>query len=231
MGIIDSLSNKVNSIADNALSSLKSSILPKSTKDTVKNILQTNWDLTDDFVFVIHNTYINTKCKKGECLDNEVLQKSLLSVEIPVLTSQEIDNVLGGTRRINTKMQESFRFNVRFRDFDAGRLKKYFTMMWVAQQYMYFDDIKSTIHIKVNGSTAFYSENCIITQISAQTYDTSSTGISEFEITFMSPSFTDTNIKEFGIDPEYAKEFGEVPKSSDTYEETQEQRNSWTTDL
>lgn len=199
MGIISSLS-------DNVKSSLGGLIPGQNSGDIVKNILNTDWDISDDFEVSINN-YFMTNVPEVIQIDNEMLKKSIISVELPTLTSQELDYVFNGTRRTSTKMQEQFRFNIRFRDFEGGIMRKYFTTIWTAQNYAYFDEVKSVVKIEMHGTTMFYSENCIITQISSQTYDHSSTGIAEFEITFISPSFTDVYIKELGIDPTYAAEF------------------------
>jgi len=192
------------SISDSITSNL-TTLKPNQPKNIITNILNTNWDLTDDYTFFIYNDFLHTRGSNE--LNDENLQKSIISVEVPVLSSQEVDTVIGGIRRTGVKIQEQFRLVIKFRDFGGGHLKSHFTKLFAAQQYMYFDDIKSTIRITANNEIQFYSENCIITQISAQTYDNNNSNISDFDVTFISPSFTDKHIMNLGSDQHYAESF------------------------
>jgi hypothetical protein len=205
MKLLDSLTNSVK----NAFSK---NINEPTPKETVDNILKTNWDLTDDFEFILTNEFLSKN--SVEIFNNEILAKAVVSVEVPVLTSQEMDVVFAGVRRTNVRMQELFRFTVRFRDFDKGIIRKYFTTLFIAQQYLYFDDVKSNIVIKLGNKTMFGSENCFISQISAVTYDHNNTGISEFDVTFVSTSYSDEFISNFGSDTEYNHNFSNKTFSS-----------------
>lgn len=183
---------------------------PKESENIVSSIMNTQWDFSDDFDFSI---IFPGKYKDDFKINKDIIRKSVISVELPVLSSQEIDNIIGGTRRVNVKMQELFRFNVKFRDFQNGVLKRIFTILWVAQQFDYFDNVKSTIKISKskNGKEdiLFLSEDCVISQISSQTFSNEESNVVEFDVTFVTPSFTNTNIVKFGSDTNYNSVFSE----------------------
>jgi hypothetical protein len=198
MGILDSLS-------DNILSNLSGGIKELSSKDIVQNILNTNWDFSDSFDIEFTNTFA---LDRGMFLPkDEDLSKSVISVEVPTFSSQEIDTVLGGMRRPQVRLYELFRFVIRFRDFDGGKLRETFLKLFIAQQYQYVDVVGSNINIKHNGRLLFNTEKALITNISSQIFDNSNSGISEFEVTFISSDFTNEEIKGFGSDGNYADSF------------------------
>jgi hypothetical protein len=197
LGIINSLIN--DAIGGNS---------PEPTSsDKVQKILSTKWDITDDFKITIINTFINTKFPEFK---EELLfasENAVVSVDIPPMTSQELDEVLGGVRRNNVRIYESFRFGIRFRDYEGNRLRKAFTNIFIAQQYMYLDEIATTIEIKQDDKVLFKSEKCLITAIQQQTLDHQNTAIDEFEVTFITPTFSNTYIKDFGQSAEYSSSF------------------------
>jgi hypothetical protein len=186
----------------------------KNSNNIVSSIVNTQWDFSDDFKATIT---INPKYVQDFNLSEEVIEKSIVSIEIPTLSSQEIDNIVAGTRRVNVRMQELFRFNIRFRDFNNGILRRIFSILFAAQQFEYFNDIAIGIKIEYNNpkkDIIFQSEKCLITQISPITYNNDG-NIVEFDVNFVSPSFTNTNLVNFGSDSNYNKSFDSNSISSE----------------
>jgi hypothetical protein len=195
MGIVSSVNSSFNPYNED---SIGSSI---GSADIVQSILSTNWDLTDDFEVIITNIFVPTI---GKVITEEDIKKSIISVEIPAFSARELgDNIIGGQRRIQVGLYEAFRFSIRLRDFDGGMLRKYFTAIWVAQQELYLDEIKTTVEIRGNGGLIFKSEDCLITQVTGSTYDNTTTNASEITVNFFTPTITTEEIKDFGKDPEY----------------------------
>jgi hypothetical protein len=216
MGLLDSLSDMV-------ISSLDKSIPNVGTKDIVQSVMTTSWDISDDFEVYISNNYLIEK--NINILDEENMKKSVISVQLPTMSAQEDEAVIGGLRRVMLRQSELFRFVIRFRDYEGGLLRKYFTAMWAAQQYKFPDEVSSAITITMQGSLMFYSGDCLITQISEQSYDNTNTGISEFDVTFVTPSFTDEFIVNFGKDMDYASAF------RTTQDEAEEQSSNLIDDI
>ena len=183
--------------------------------DVSQKILTKNWDFTDDFKFIYFNnfalSYFTNEDSNITLLDiARMFEESVISVEQPILSSQERDTTLGGRKFTNVKQYELFRFVVKFRDFEGGTLRRFFTKLWIAQQYKYPEEIESHIQININGVVLFSSTKCLISQISSQTFDNTNTGISEFDVTFVTPEFSDAEIKDFGTSSEYAKNMEEL---------------------
>jgi hypothetical protein len=209
MGILGSLASKA---ADELFG--REDTASKEISISVYNITNKKWDLTDDFGVTFNNNYISGKLpdKLKSTFTNESTWKyAITGVALPPLSSQEMDVVLGGTRRNNVRMHESFRFSITFRDFENGSLRKIMTAIFVAQQYEYFDNIKSSIEIfkgEGEGKTVmFQSDNCLILSIGAQSFGHDQSAFSEFTVNFISPAFNDELIKDLGIDWDYNEAF------------------------
>jgi len=171
--------------------------------DLVTSISNTNWFLTDNFEVVINNNKVSTK--EFDNFANDI-RKSTMSVTLPELTANENDQVIGGERRIGVQLFEAFRFSVKFRDYDGGKLRQFFETIWVMQQYEYFDDIKTNVTISTNASSSqnatilFSSEDCLITGISGYSLDNSATAIAEFDVSFYTNKFSDDLVSGFGTE-------------------------------
>lgn len=172
-------------------------------KTIVDSALNTNWTLTDDFNVKLENSSIQFWSNSSE--HGTIINKCLMSIDIPTLTSPETDLVMGGERRIGVKQFEAFRFTAKFRDLEGGELRRYFEAIWVAQQYMYFDKIKTNITITVPHLTPdnkeriiFKTEDALITSVSSIQFDNASTQIAEFDVTFIANKFSDDVLDEFG---------------------------------
>jgi len=162
-------------------------------------ISDTNWTLTDDFEFVFNNGLIpisNLNITQGT--PEDAISSAIISVDIPELTAAESDVVAGGERRMNVRMQELFRFSLRFRDRDALKLRRYFEKIWMAQQYEYFETIKSSIEIKNKGVLIFGTFDAMITGISSITFDNNTTAIAEFTLQMVCRTYSDIDVKTFG---------------------------------
>lgn len=175
----------------------------KSSQSLIQRIVnqavKTDWTLTDDFELYFYNPKISLDSfvvTAGE--ESLSILKSIVSVDIPQLSSAEMDEVSGGERRIGVKMYESFRFTVKFRDYDALSLRRYFEAIWIAQQYEYFDDIKSTVFVENKGINVFNTTDALITGISSIQFDNTSTQIAEFDVSFISNTLSDATIDMFG---------------------------------
>jgi len=161
--------------------------------DVLEKAKNANWTLTDDFEFFFNNSSLISPTNLAESLELGVI-----AINVPELTSPEIDEVLGGERRIGVRLFENFRFTIKFRDYGGGAIRRYFQTIWVSQQHMYFDDIKSTVSINSTGKTIFYTTDALITSISSINFDNNSTQIAEFDVTFLARSYSDEFVSGIG---------------------------------
>ena len=175
-------------------------------KDVMQNALNTNWTLTDNFEVYMANP---AAAKYFGSLDifKDSIEKSLMTIDAPTLTSAEADNILGGERRLGVRMFEAFRFTMKFRDFNGGYLRRFFEGIWMAQQYKYPKDIQSSVSINQdtgNGEfdsnivNIFRTSNALITSVSALNFDNSSTQIAEFDVTFIANKYSNEDFTGFG---------------------------------
>jgi len=204
-----------------------SSNVEKTNTDVVNNITMTEWDLTDNFEISISGnanseaSYFEKILTKGFKMSSvkfsEIVNKSIISVEVPVMSSQEIDNVVAGTRKLGTRLYERFTIVLRFRDSDNSFLRKVFTTLWVAGQYEFPENIYLSVSVynkKLNNKNLlFKSEKFVITQVSSITLDNTNTAINEFTINLVSGSFSDGLVKDFGVDNDYVLQFDPEEKS------------------
>lgn len=169
-------------------------------KDVIDIALNTKWTITDNFEVDI----TNPKVVFWEPTEmGTIIQKSLLSIDVPTLTSPESDYVIGGERRLGVKIFEAFRFTMRFRDFEGGQLRRYFEAIWIAQQYEYFDNIKTSVKIDsiLNldlKKNIFRTEDALITEVSSIQFDNTSTQIAEFSVAFIANKISDELVTKFG---------------------------------
>lgn len=175
-----------------------------AVSDILINASRTDWTLTQDFTFWYGQNSKFTKYDIGTFIKSDeapldIWKKCTMSVEVPQLTSSEMDTVLGGERRANIRMQELFRFTAKFRDFDGLSLRQYFNALWTATHYEYPDTIAGTVVIlDSHGKVVFKSSNVVINSVSAIQYDNSSNQIAEFDVQFLSPTYSDSTINNFG---------------------------------
>jgi hypothetical protein len=181
----------------------------KGNYPIVDSILNTDWTLSNEFEVFIFNPFIASKMVNENVFAKDVFDKCVVSFTLPEISSQEIDNVIGGLRRNNVRMYESFRFSITFRDYDENILRKTFTNIWVAKQYMYPDDITSTIVIQNKGNIWFYGTRCFVTNISGGDFNQGSNEIQTFTVQFVTSDFSNTYLNGFGLDSNYEAAFQE----------------------
>ena len=170
-----------------------------SIESIVKLATNTKWTLTSDFEVTLENKFIKYPMNiNTEDQWSSTLAKSIVSINSPDLTAAEVDEVLGGERRIGVRMFEAFRFTIKFRDFDGGLFKRYFENIWVAQQSTYPDDVSTKILIHAQGKLVFGAENCLITSVSGINFDNGSAQIAEFDVVFISNSYSSQSVSEVG---------------------------------
>ena len=169
----------------------------QSISNIIKQASLTKWNLTDDFDLFFSNTKINVNDVLNE-VNNNIFDLCTISLSMPSMSAPEIDDVLGGERRIGVRMHEAFRFNIRLRDLYGGKLREYFSLIWIAQQYEYFDDIKNTVKITQGDYIIFESNDAIITGVSGISYDNNNTAIGEFEINIVAKKFSSDLIVSYG---------------------------------
>jgi len=174
-----------------------------AVSDILINASRTDWTLTKDFeFFYIQNSKFN-KFQIQDFINSEepiqdIYSKCTMSVDVPQLTASEMDSVLGGERRTNIKMQELFRFSAKFRDFNSLALRDYFKGLWTATHFEYPADIAGSVYILHKNKLVFHSDNVTINSVSAIQFDTTSTQIAEFDVQFLSPTYSDSSINNFG---------------------------------
>jgi hypothetical protein len=201
MAILDSLTGKIGELGNNfsfpASSNEGSS--HEFTATTTRNIVQqmvknVPWTRTDDFHVFISNPIVS----QTDSLDNNIFEMAIESITLPSMTSSEQDNVIGGERRIGTKIFESFRFSITFRDFGGMSIYRWMQSIWITQQYEYFDEIKSHIKMENNGVILFETSDALITSISELSFGHSTEAVATFTVQFICNKFSNNSVKDFG---------------------------------
>jgi len=171
-----------------------------SVKDILDQALETNWTYTNDFDLTINNNMVKFKWSETEF--GKIIQKCVMNIDLPPFTSPESDFVLGGERRIGTKIFEAFRFTIKFRDFEFGELRRFFEAIWIAQQYHYKEDIRTSVSvskmIKERKVETFQTDEALITEVSNFNFDSTGSGIGEFTVSFISNKVSDKLVSRFG---------------------------------
>jgi len=168
-------------------------------RDIVAASQDTAWTLTDNFEISISNKSIESPDDFGF-----KLPLCVVSIDLPPLDSAENEQVLGGERRIGVNLFELFKFSIKFRDYEGLKLRQFFETIWIAQQYEYFDNIVTSITLRVQDSKGkgsyllFDTDQALITNIGTISFDNSSTSIAEFDVNFVAKSFSDNVIDDMG---------------------------------
>jgi hypothetical protein len=169
----------------------------------MEKIQSITWGNNADLELFLWNNKFSGKMESVFKIKPEDINYYIVSASVSSLSSNEVDNVIARTRRLNVQMQEQFRFSLRFRDNEMGSLRKFFTAIFAMQQHSYFDDIKTTVIImrKIEDTTnpLFHTDSALITQISEVTLNHNENSITEFDVQFVSPSYGDNIIYDFGI--------------------------------
>ena len=161
------------------------------------NALRADWALTDDFQIYIFNKHLHLDGIQG-FTNQDILDMCIINVDIPTMQADVPNTMVSGTWRVHAAKFQPFTVNVTFRDLNGLKLKEHFTEVWMAQQRQYFDDIKSEIKISVGQSEVFSSDNLLITSVSQSQLDNNNTQAVEFTVEFVSPTFSNSTVKDFG---------------------------------
>ena len=166
--------------------------------DLSNNINSKNWTLTDNFTIQIDNDI------QGNRITQEDWNISTISVSLPELSAGESEAILGGEYRLNSKIQDLFRFTITFRDYDQLKIRSYFENKFILQQLEYPDAISTNIRIdyvedygKSEGIKIFET-SALITNISGTTFNNSESNIQEFTVSFSSTSYNNHIFNGFG---------------------------------
>ncbi len=174
----------------------------------MQNVLKTDFAITDDFDFIFDNTkYKSNEFSKQGLKGSDVINMCTMNMDLPQMSSNITTVLHGGVYRLMAEKQTPFTCTVTFRDIAGTELRAYFIAIWMAQQTHYFDEIKSSLEIKMDKKTIYKTEDAMIQSISQIQFDNSNTQIVEFSVAFTSPYFTN----------EYQKEFGHLSLSKKDY--------------
>jgi len=163
-------------------------------EDIVQNIYNANWVLSDEFEIEIDNP--------GE-IKQEVWNMCVVSFSMPELSSAVGSSVLGGIRKLTSRMYDTFIINITFRDIGHTKLRKYFERKFALQQKMYYDQISTKIglfHIDSSEGSRrkLFSAEALITNISGLTFNNAESNIQEFTVSFSTGSFSTDELLNFG---------------------------------
>ena len=161
------------------------------------NALRADWALTDDFQIYIFNQYLQIDGIQGYTAQ-DILDMCVINVDIPTMQAEIPNTMVAGAWRVHAAKFQPFTITVTFRDLNGLRLKERFTEVWMSQQREYFDDIKSEIRISLGQTEVFSSDNLLITSVSQSQLDNNNTQAVEFTVEFVSPTFSNSLVKDFG---------------------------------
>ena len=166
-------------------------------EDIIHEAYTTDWVLSDEFRIEIDSD--------KNIIPQETWNMSTVSFSTPELSAPEGDTVIGGERRLTSRLYDLFRFNVVFRDIGRVNLRRYFEKKFALQQKLYPKDIETTIsiyHVKgdlENGiMTKVFSTSALITNISGANYNNSESSIQEFTVSFSATKFDTEDLEGFG---------------------------------
>jgi hypothetical protein len=162
----------------------------------MQNVMSTKWSWTDDFEFFFYNNKVqlqNTPVRPDDMWD-----MCVTNIDTSDAGSTNNAVVQAGKYRLTTQMYGTFSVTVTFRDIYGMELKNYFWKIWQEQQTAYFDEIKSTIKIGLQGELFFESDECLIDNISQSQIDNSNTQIVEFSVQFICSSYKTNRLQYFG---------------------------------
>ena len=163
----------------------------------MRNALNTNWTRTDDFMFQFSNAE-SVNVSGGNMTMDDVFNMCIINIDLPQLGSEASSVMQAGEWRIYNAKFQPFSFSVTFRDFGSLDLRNYFSKIWMNAQRGYYDDVKSTISISMNGKNVFKSSDCLITGVSQVQLDNNNAAVAEFTVEFSTPYYSNDTIDRFG---------------------------------
>ena len=147
----------------------------------MQNALKTNWTRTDDFVFTFYNKR-KINIQGSDMSIQDIFDMCVINIDLPQLGSDVESVMMAGEYRIYNAKFRPFNFSVTFRDFGSLSLRNYFSAVWMDAQRGYYDEVKSSISISINGKIVFASEDCLINAVSQVQLDNNNSQIAEFKI-------------------------------------------------
>ncbi len=164
----------------------------------MRNAIQANWTLVDDFKFIFSNRTRPLSSAGNGLSVEDILDISVMNIDLPQLASDAETVMQAGEWRIYNAKFQPFTFSITFRDFGGLDLRNYFSAVWMDAQRGYYDEVKSVVKISVADTIVFESEDCLITSVSQVQLSNDNTQIAEFTVEFTSPYYSNTQIKDFG---------------------------------
>ncbi len=166
-------------------------------EEIVQSIYEANWILSDEFEIEIDND--------TNKITQDIWNMSVISFSMPEFSAGEGESILGGIRKLSSRINNALRFTISFRDIGHADLSKYFQTKFALQQKLYFDQISTKINIyHLNSSeekrVLLFSTEAIITNISGMTFNNSESNIQEFTVSFTASVFTSNSLNDFGGD-------------------------------
>jgi hypothetical protein len=206
MGLLESLTNIVKSTTTN---NTINTVTGTDVKAQATNALIRPWAFTDDFKVIINIPNKDTTDSKniidslkkfellnvnGNLINTEGnISDFVISVNLPTFSSSEIDNVFGSVRYVATKINEAYRFSIRFRDTEDYKIYQFFKLMFYLQKNVYPDDVGIDIKIMSlpKDRTFFKSSKCLVLQVSPPELSTTDSKLIEFDVNFISSEYID----------------------------------------
>ncbi|MCD6370815.1 MAG: hypothetical protein J7L63_04930 [Thermoplasmata archaeon] len=182
-----------------------------SINDIISNVQSTRWQKADDFQVEIAPTNKVDKLGVKNILGIDAAglwDKCVISFNTPEITNQPLEQYLGGEFRVTLSKPQAFRFSMRFRDFDAGELRRYFHTLMAYSFYNYPADSHITVKIRStdNEVVIFESSTITIENVSSIEFDSQGNAIQEFSVAFVSPKYSDSFLVDLG-GKEYIEKF------------------------
>jgi len=163
----------------------------------IKNIKSTEWAITDDFMFTFNNPAVPLSLDTGVS-PQDIWDMCVINIDTPQISADVSSSILGGTYKLYTRRFNLYTLSTTFRDVAGMGLKSYFTQILFKQQSMYFDEIKSSINVSINGQIVYASNDVLITDVSQSQFDNNNNQIAEFTVTFTAPYFSNKDITDYG---------------------------------
>lgn len=167
--------------------------------EAVRKIYDTHWTFTNNFHIVINWETPTISSFIGWDQNNDI-DVNIVNFETPTFTTQPIESYIADKWILEDGVPELYNFNITIRDQDALKYHRIFLLAKIAQQKLYFDDYKFTVHFykdadyknEAESKELFKYENCKIASVGGLTFsNTEDAQIAQFtvNISCSMPSF------------------------------------------
>jgi len=167
-----------------------------SLNDIIQRVQNTNWTKINNFNIILMPLSPEFANIIGWELSNEFndqLNTSLISIDTPTYTNQEVAEFIGGMWRYHDGRDEMFRFTLTFRDYDQFKLYRTFANAYYKMKDAYFDSIRFVVQVyagddkRVKDRLIFKTDTAIIENLSQLQFNHSTENqIAEFSVGFKS---------------------------------------------